>query len=400
MWLLFIAGVLSLALAAYLDWKQRSPLLMLWPLNFLFFYLPLIVYWSYEEYHDYVMIEALSYSIFCNLAYFLTAFLLTCVFKNSYLTVCGVNFESSKFKDYLILGAALSIPLIFLLNGVGVSQILSSTLSDKRELSSWYLISILISSFLFPQIIYAIKNKKKFLIFLIVFVFLLVSLYFRSRSILVLMCLPAGYYIVRFTNFGIVKVLLLGGGAFLLSSVLKVIRYQGELKEGLNVSNWGGAFMDVIKSLFASGDFSIVKVFLQMIPDCKTSSWCGTYSFVSKFFSNFGLSPETRTIEYTLYDNYVESGVGGSLHPTGYGFSYGDAGGYLGVLFFVGLAIFRIFINRFLMNSERNYAYLGYVMYFTLFFSRGSVYNSFMLLGVALFMEALISTAKRMNQRV
>src|SRR5690554_5033481 len=105
MWLLFIAGVLSLALAAYLDWKQRSPLLMLWPLNFLFFYLPLIVYWSYGEYHDYVMIEALSYSIFCNLAYFLTAFLLTCVFKNSYLTVYGVNFESSKFKDYLILGA-------------------------------------------------------------------------------------------------------------------------------------------------------------------------------------------------------------------------------------------------------------------------------------------------------
>lgn len=386
-----ILSIGSVFAAAFLDWKQKSPFFMLWPLGVLFFYLPLVVYWLDGEYPDYVIFEAFLYSSLCNFAYIVGVSLAAFLAPSNAASITGLNVFPSRAKDIVIVTAILAVPLILIMNGVSVQRILGSTLSDKRELSSWYLIIILIASFLIPQIVYSVKNKKIWMTLGIALIFLMVALYFRSRSILVLLCLPVGYYFLMFTKSGGVKIFLLGVIAFFLSVILKVVRYQGELRDGLDFSQWGESFRYVMSEQFASGDFSISKVFLSVIQDCSVQAWCGSMSFFNKVASNLGLYPKENTIEYELYDFYVQSGVGGSLHPTGYGFSYADFGGFGGVILFLLLAFYRAIIHKVLMGSNRNFAYLGFIMYFVLFFSRGSVYNSFMLLSLAAIFEVMIA---------
>lgn len=387
----FLIAIVSISLSAWIDWKHRSPFFMLWPLSFLFFYIPLLFYWFEGGYSRYTIFEAFLYSSLCNLFYFFGVLISVRVFSFKGLTVTGLNLKPTKAKDLFIIIGIFAIPAILIINGVSLERILSSTLADKRELSYWYLISVLIASFVIPQAVYSVKNKKKLLTLGVVGVLILVSLYFRSRSMLVLFCLPAGYYLLMFTKSGGFKLFIMGLIAFFLSVFLKVIRYQGELRDGLNLSNWNDSFYYIMNEQFSSGDFSISKVFLSIIEDCSAQSWCGSFSFFAKFLSNFGLFSKERTVEYQLYDYYVTSGVGGSLHPTSYGFSYADFGGFLGAMFFLLLALYRVLVDKFLMGSPRNFAYVGFVMYFVLFFSRGSVYNGFMLLSVALLFEFLVS---------
>jgi len=392
-----LACIFSILPCLWIEWKDKSPFLMIWVLNFLFVYFPLITYWLDGGFPKYLLFEAFVFIAVCQLSYFVFLVLLKLAFCDGKLSSnFRLNLKSTRKKDILIILVALSIPFILLCNGISVAALLESTLADKRSLSLWYLTILIASSFLFPHVIYTVSNKKWFLFFLTLSVFILVLLYFRSRSILVFMFLPIGFYLLFSNRRGLIWSFLIGCGVYVIAQVVKIIRYQGTLENGLNPSNWSSTAEQVISENVSRGDLSIVSVFLNVIDDCATASYCGNWSFATKLFSTMGIvGGGDKTIEYTLYDHYIGSGMGGSLHPTCFGFAYADGGGFWGIFFFLFLAMLRVSIQKSLLSTPRNLAYLGFVMYFVVFFSRGSVYNSFILVLFAFLCEILIQLSEK-----
>lgn len=386
-----VACFLSIAPCLWLEWKDKSPFLLIWLLNFLFVYLPLTMFWFNGDFPKYLLFEAFVFIAACQLSYFIFLLLFKVAFNNGqWSPPFRLNLKSDTKKDILIIGVALAIPFILLCNGVSVADLLESTWADKRSLSLWYLAILYASAFLFPNVMYAFINKKWLLLLLILFVFMLVLLYFRSRSILIYMFLPIGYYLIFFNKRGLIWSFIMGCGVYCIAQIVKIIRYQGTLMQGLNLTNWSSTAGQVALENISKGDLSIASVFLFAIEDCaKSTYWCGDWSIPGKLLSKFGIiTGVQKTIEYNLYDFYIGTEVGGSLHPTCFGVAYADGGAYWGIAYFIFLALLRVSIDKVLLPSYNNLIYMGFIMDFVVFFSRGSVYNALILLMVAFIIES------------
>ena len=374
------------------EWKNQSPFVMLWLLLIAFAFMPLMgIYFEGNGQNYSIAVASVFISVY-NIIYLCVCLVIDFSYqsynkKHTY----ALDLEISNKKSTLLALTAISIPLVLVLNGLDVNALLDSTLADKRSLTTWYLIIIILSCSLFPGLIYSTHNKKNILTIVISFVFIIIALYFRSRSMLVMLLLPIGYYFLFSARHGLIKLTILGIIAFIASQILKIIRYQGSLRDGLNIFNWGDTSEYVMSNSLESGDLSIVRVFLQITEDCGTKLICGEWSLIIKYLSKINLvDPIKSTFEYYLYDTYIESGVNGSLHPTAYGFAYGDGGQYFGVIYFFMLPFLRLFILKILIETNRNLFYIGFVMYFILYFSRGSVYNALTLLLIPMIIELCI----------
>lgn len=86
------------------------------------------------------------------------------------------------------------------------------------------------------------KQKDKISVSIVLAVFVLVLLFFRSRSVLSYIALPIAFYILYNTKHGLFKLSLFGVCAYFFSQLVKVIRYQGSLSDGLDISRWGESF--------------------------------------------------------------------------------------------------------------------------------------------------------------
>lgn len=384
-----IAALGTNLLCLRIDWRAESPFSFIWGLSFIFLFLPLFAYWLQGDVPERHLLEAFLFMAVCNILYILT--LIAFVRRGgSGPKKVNLDYGPTKRRDTAILLGCLLIPLLLAANGLNIRTLLESTLADKRALSFWYLAILIICCYVFPQLIYAWINRKKFLIVVLLFVFALVALYFRSRSLLAVLLMPIAYYVlfrVKNRSFWVIGV---GVVAFGAAQLLKVIRYQGSLEAGLDVSSWGDSLDYVLSNNLGSGDLSIASYFINVVADCSPALSCGDWTLLTKALSKLGIVDFAgSTIEYRLYDYYVESGVNGSLHPTGYGFAYADGGRFWGALYFPLLALLRLSIHRVLLHSRRNYIYMGFIMYFVMFFSRGSVYNSLALLAVAFAIELI-----------
>lgn len=397
--MIYIAIILAIVFSAwpfFVDYKDKSPFVLLWPLNFIFVLLPVVTNYFIGTYSTEVILEALFFYIVCNFLYCMTVIFLKGLSTGFQFSTSVQNFDisPSRKKDSIVYACAALMILIFIVNGISIDRILSSTLSDKRDLSIWYLLILYLAAYLFPYTLYAYFNKKRLMFFGLMCLYCLILLYFRSRSILAFVFLSFLYYILFWVRRGYVYILTLGVTVLILSQVLKVIRYQGALREGLSIERISDGITAVIMGNLdsGSGDLSIANVFLDIVRDHQTAFWSGGWLLIVKFFGRFLGYDGSRTIEYVLWDNYYAAGINGSLHPTGYGYFFADAGGFVGAIFFILLAFLRLFVQR-LMIGVNPVAYLGFVMYFVLFFSRGSVYNGTMILLVGVTLGFLLNKA-------
>ncbi|MGE8545544.1 MAG: O-antigen polymerase [Acinetobacter johnsonii] len=382
---LFLAFISSLP-CMYLDWKAKSPMVLFWFLNIPFLYIPFFFFIKEGFFHEGVFVVASNFIIICNLIYFFLVLFFGG--KKDYL----LDLSEKKHKNILIYLVGFSILFIFFMNGINLESFLESNLTSKRDLGVWYIVLLGLSAFIFSQFIYAYENKKIVLGVFIISIFLIILLYFRSRSIIGLFFLPLFFYILFFDKSKRYLLLIFVPFIFILSQLVKAIRYQGSLSNSLEGGGVKDSFSEILAKNFTSGDLSIVSVFFQVIEECNISTWCGNFTFFQKIFSKFYFWKfDGKTIEYELYDSFVTSGVGGSLHPTSYGYSYADAGGFIGVIYFIVLFFSRFLIHRFLLTSHLNYLYFGFIMYFVLFFSRGSVYNGFVFLVVVMLFDILMT---------
>ncbi|MFG0589519.1 O-antigen polymerase [Acinetobacter sp. YQ_14] len=386
---LFLAFISSLP-CIYIDWKAKSPMFLFWLLNIPFVYIPFYFFIENRTFYESTFIEAANFIVLCNILYF-TLFLVFSKTNKKYT----LDLQPTKSKDFTILVVSGVIPLILLFNGVDVQAFLESNLTSKRDLGGWYLVLLGLSAFLFSQFIYVYKNKKKILGVIIFLIFLLILFYFRSRSIIGLFFLPLFFYILFFNKEKRYILFLMVPIIFIMSQFVKAVRYQGSLNNSLDAGVVGDSFSDILAKNFTSGDLSIISVYFKTIEQCNVSLWCGEFTFFQKILSKlYFWSFEGKTVEYNLYDYLVESGVGGSLHPTSYGYAYADAAGWLGFIYFIVLFFSRFLIHNVLLTSKYNYLYFGFIFYFILFFSRGSVYNGFIFLILVVGLDVVLNRYK------
>ncbi|EJG1211989.1 hypothetical protein CVA87_RS22030, partial [Vibrio parahaemolyticus] len=369
--LIFIALVTNLMCFFY-DYKNKNTFLFIWMLNVVFVLYPISV--SYFSEYQIEIDSSLMFISICNFTYLVSSIVIRSMLRRE--SGFKVDFSQSVNFTYkwLVWILALSIPLIFIFKGISLSTIMQSDLTTKRQLGFFYLFVILLCAFVFPNVVLFYKQKDKISVSIVLAVFVLVLLFFRSRSVLSYIALPIAFYILYNTKHGLFKLSLFGVCAYFFSQLVKVIRYQGSLSDGLDISRWGESFNYVTSNSIDSGDLSIYKIYLNIISDCEFYSWCGSWTYIQKIASWFlpGLE-KIKTIEYLLYEEYVQAGVGGSLHPLSYGIAYSEGGGILGAVYFIFLAILSELNGR--MIEKSFYIFSGFSMYFCLFFSRGSVYN-------------------------
>ena len=381
--LLFFMALVSTIIPLRIEIKDKSPFFLLWLFNIIFVLLPLYVNNWGGLYSERTLIIALLYYLLANIIYTISLSLFRVFKKYRGYSIEIISFPLTSYKHTgsFVLFLILGIVLVFLSEGISFSRFYSSNLTDKRNLGGVQILLVLFLSCLAPFSIFYFLKKQKIKAFAIFFIFLVILLYFRSRSLLSLLFLPIAYYVFFWVKRGKGLLVFFGAFVYLISQVVKVIRYQGALSDGLSYKVIKEQLPVIIESNFkvGTGDLSIVEFYIRVIEDYYSAYWSGNWLFFKKFFNLFIPGTENiKTIEYELWDYYFSFGTNGSMHPTLYGYSYAD-GGIFGVLFFVFLAFSRVHINT-LINNTKDVRILGIVMYFVLFASRGSLYNSFILL--------------------
>lgn len=368
----------------YMDWRGKSPMVLFWLLNIPFVYLPFYFFTQESTFDLATLTTAGLFIALCNLTYTVLFFIYPDTKKYE------LDLSVNKSRDLFVCITGLLILSVLFFNGVDLNSFLASNLASKRDLGSWYLIVLALSALLFSQTIYLYNRKSISLWLYVVSIFLLILLYFRSRSIIGMFFLPLFFYILFFDKSKRYLLVIAIPLIFLLAQLIKAIRYQGSISNSLE-GGVQGSLTEILGKNFTSGDLSIISVYFKSIESCNVSTWCGNFTFFQKVLSKFYFwSFEEKTIEYQLYDSFIESGVGGSLHPTSYGYAYADGGGFLGIIYFIVLFLSRVSIHKILLLSRYNYLYFGFIMYFILFFSRGSIYNGFIFLLLVVLIDVFL----------
>lgn len=383
--MIFIVIILVLILSVFIykiEYADRSPFLFLWGIMDLLVVMPFL--FLYKHYGENVCIYVLLYVSLCKFFYLITIYVLRRknLKEGRSTEIEHYPLSSYKHTNTFVIICLIGIIILVISSGMSVGSFMDSTVQTKREMGGVNVLFIILISLVAPFLVsfYLKKQWKLFLFVLLVYLFVLI--FFRSRSILIFVLLPLAYYVFYWKKNGKRLLVLLSLSTLLLAVGLKVFRYQGSVSNAMNI-DLTEEVSKQIKSEFSEGkgDLFVGRVFYNIVRDIDDeSAFSGNYTLVEKFLNLFIFKSEKiKTIEYLLFDHYAYFSSGGSLHPTGYGVAYADFKHNLGVLLFVLLAFIRVFIHK-LIIATRDARLLGVCMYFCLFFARGSVYNSLVLL--------------------
>lgn len=382
---LYFLSILTTVLVVKFEIRDKSPFVFLWLIGYILIIFPVLIH----DYPDYVIQTVFLFYVLSILTYLIFAIFLRWTFISNKRIIGIVDFQTqiSKFDQVFIVFAVVTIILILIYNNLNIVSILYSGWLAKREMKgiSSLAIIFLIAS-ISPYIVACFYNRKWLYLTLIFFSVIIILLFFRSRAILGLVFLPIGYYLFYNVKKGRVLLIILGCIGFLFSFLIKIIRYQGSLENGLNTETITETLPNIIESEFSkgNGDLYVGNFFYKIVEDeSKSPLYFAKFTIPNKFAGFLLLDRSSdKTIEYLLYDYYILPGISGSLHPTGFGVAYGDTGGFIGILYFIVLAFLRVVLHFFL-NLLKDNKLIGFTMSFVLFFARGSVYNSLILLIVA-----------------
>lgn len=390
---------ISWSLCIYLDYKGKSPFFFLWMLLIVFIYLPLLVNYNLNNVSLDSAVVILFFAVMSQLTYFFSSIFFGGLLNKGKFIILKEDFNKFNLGNMPVYTMYFGVLLVFFLlylNGIGYSELMNATFLTKREIGFYNLLILIVSAVVLAQSYFIFKTKNIFHIFVYLFFFLVVVLFYKSRSILILGLLPLLYYLI-FVNKNkkyLTYVLVVLPLFFISAQFLRALRFQG----ALNSFDIGRLIDDVkynLAVIFIEGDFSVINVFFNIIRDCSQVNWCGDYTLVKSIVGVVTQLDGVKTLEYYLYDYYVSPGSNGSLHPTLFGFMYGDFGGLIGFIFFIFLGFLRSYISNYIMGNKYFFIFIGFSMYFVLFMARGSVYNSLIFLFFSFFLIFLLSSIEK-----
>lgn len=393
--LLILIGftVLSWAICVYIDYQDKNPFMFLWVLLILFVYMPLFVNYSLDIVNVGVVNSILLFAILSQFSYFFSSLFFQGVLNKGKITIKrkSISNEQGNLPIYVVYLGSAFVFFLFFINGIGVYEVFNATFLTKRDMGFSTLLILIISAIVLAQSYYVFKSKNIIHISYYVFFFSIIVLFYKSRSIIILGLLPLMYYLIFLTKNKkyLSLVLLIGPLILLATQFLRALRYQGALVN-FDYSKLMSDFSFNMKMLFIEGDFAVIGTYFNIIRDCSLVTWCGNFTLLQSLAGVLTQFNGVKTLEYYLYDYYVSPGNQGSLHPTLFGFLYGDFGGYLGFTFFVFLGFLRSYISTFILDNKYFFIFNGFAMYFVLFMARGSVYNSLIFILMAIIMLLIV----------
>lgn len=399
--LLFL-GFFSWLSCVYVDYKDKNPIIFLWMLLIIFVYLPLYVNYNLGYIELPTVNIILFFAFMSCVTYFLSNIFFRGIMGNGILRLeRRIDFidPGSKPIYVLYLGSFL-VYIIFIFNGIGYSELMSASFLTKREIGIGSLLILIISAITLAQSYFIFKTKNIIHILYYFIFFGIIIAFYKSRSIIILGLLPLMYYMFFWNrNKKLLLLSILFAPIILLTTqMLRALRYQGSLVN----FDFNKLILDTssnLKLLFLEGDFAVINVFFNIIRDCHNVNWCGDFTLLKSLAGLLTSLSGVKTLEYYLYDYYVNPGLNGSLHPTLFGFLYGDFGGYFGFLFFIFLGFISACISKYFLTSRFFFLFNGFVMYFVLFMARGSVYNSLIFIILAFVILFLITNIKLIKVR-
>jgi hypothetical protein len=393
--LLAIGNLLQIAVLFYIERKERTITLLIWPAVFLLYLFPLTVneiLLRSEPGNLQILNQALAYSLVFNFAY-----LLGLVSATAFVPKTPKS-SSPLFQSYYPKTALAAIGLTILLlagNGLTLETALEGNWREIAGIGFSYVVLVWLFCFLCGQACGAHWHRQ-WLLFLLIVTFLLAEiLLFRAR--IFILTLAVTYILYRIYYYPVsAKVLAMQAIAvFFAVSALRSLRFQGSLIDAVATGNFKAQFLEHLTSLFSDGDLAIYRVYLELVDGCGSHLSCFEFTNIRKATSLAGLvdPPETR-LEYYLYDRLIEPGVGGSLHPTAYGIVYADFGITAGCLFIAVLAMLHVAATR-IAHSGSFLVMAAFSAPYTVFFARGSIYNTVSILLVGILISLVFRIARK-----
>lgn len=367
--------VLTLSFSFFMDYKVKHPFLMIWLYNIPFVVLPGIYAVYNSTYPSSTINGFFLFAAFCQLVYCFLALLLP-QHNNSFI-VKDVTLNS---ELKLVAPICFYIPLILtviliLLNYPNLVKSRGGSLQIIYAYSIMYLVGFW----------YFYKSKSKVYTFLIILILLFQILVFKSRGSFAYIVMPFVFFsICRGLNFKALIWLALISVS-LLSLVIMLKSYRWASNSGaVDVELLSSGFMYIMSVLFTKGELALINHSFFVYEICTGNSpICGQATLIDKLFASRISDYNVEGAAYQIWDRVTgQIGVGGSLHSLSYGVAFFDLK-YLGVFYFVALALLRALIS-FILPVSYGLLVIGPLMYFCLFFSRGSVYNSLVPLVVSL----------------
>lgn len=391
--LLFVAFLQMLANMA-LELRFKSVTFLIWPVLGLFVALPILVHLIMEQGGQAELLSlshALSIAIVFNFFYAF-GFVVAAVLDDK-KSGCGVvEIQLPHLLPYCIAGLII---LILAMQGFNLARIVESTWKDKQELGFLAVVIIWLVCALGGSFCYAIEEKKwKVILVIVATAFLVVALY-RTRAIISIFVVSYLVYLIVVRDKNLKFIFWVGVVGVVLAVGVRALRFLGALSNATDFAQLSEVFAEILKSTFTSGDLSIYRVYLRIINDCHSYLDCFNFTILDSVFSLLGVVEKSALrVEYDLYSQMIESGVGGSLHPTIYGLIYADMGLLAGLLFFFFIGCFNFLVGSY-SRGWRFYTMIGFLAPYIIFFPRGSFYNSASLVAVGLFYTFAVGLALR-----
>lgn len=400
--LIFINAIL-ISFSFFKERERNSLTQLIWPIIFLFFVVPTIFHIFSDQYlkSEIVSINrSLGYAILFNASYIVTYL---AFFPRN---IARYNTQQAKFSferaDYAItMASVLIIGLIIATGQSGFSAALDSTWQNRSDLGFAAVIIIWLLCILSGQLCLAVENKRYTIACIILLVFFVLALLFRTRDLIGVLVISIILYILIIRRGSLRSLFVIGIAGSFISIGLRAMRLLGSLRSGLDLAALKGMFDQVWTDIFVNGDLSVYRIYFQIVDLCDKGLNCFQGTIGHHIISLTGIidRPPVR-FEYYLYDVLYKAGVGGSLHPTAYGIAYGEYALIGGCIFFSSFAVLNVVISR--ISSKRYFFMMvGFAAHYSIFFARGSVYNglSVVVIGIFIIMISKLMASHTHNTR-
>ena len=375
---LLIIFLFTIVICFYIERRARSITVLLWPILFFYVWLPLF----FEEtkfLNNFKSNDLFFPLIFCTIftIFYAFAFLTTLyILRGRPITY---DVRSLNLSPQIIFSCIILIFLFLFISGIDATAFISSTWQSKRDLGIYTLFIFWLLATLSGQFFLCIMKKRYIFSTVINDIRFDCSL-FPTRAVIGILLFPFLIHFMRLRNLRIGLIFSISTVIFSTVIILRLIRFQGELRD-LNFSTiLYQISSDLARETFEGGDLSIYKYLISLGRDCDQYLACFNFSFFQTIFDKFGLIDYSNSrLTYYLFDIYFERGIGSSR----IGYIYGDFNVIGGTFFMMGLGAFHALISK--IKSNYQILIIGFFSQYIIFLGRGSVFNA----GIDLFVGFL-----------
>lgn len=354
-----------------------------------FFVIPIIYEYTFiNNFNDRTLVVSILFASYSLLLYsvgmiFILLFTRANIYRNNYLI--GINIYN-KVIPIICISYIISY---FYINNIDINFILNSNWDTKRDFGFQSVIITWICCILSGQALWSFYKSRYIYAITSISIIILILIFFRSRALIATIFIPILIYVIIISRPNLIWAGILSIVAILLVYLVRAARYQGSIVNALDTQNLFVTLSDMIRDTFVSGELSMYRYFLLAIEDCGDRIDCFQNTSFISIISKFGLTYDTQRFEYYLYDFFIERDVGGSLHPTLFGYIYGDYGWILSAFVMIFFGAYCAIISR-IAKGVGFFLIVGFFANFSIFFVRGSVYNAFIVMNAGILFYVIV----------